>query len=100
MRRVLAELDQRAERHRYAVIASGHEDVFFSVEANRFSTRVRIPDLRESAHFSWETNPKAAAHLTNGELPFGCHAWDKLHRDDWRPIFARLGYSIDSLLKP
>jgi hypothetical protein len=97
MRRVLAELGQRAERYR---LRGRHEDIFFSAEANRYRTRIRIPDARESARFAWETNPDAAAELTGGALPFGCHGWNKLHRDVWRPIFARLGYSIDSLLAP
>lgn len=100
MRRALAELDKRAERHRLAAIRAWPEDQFFSVEANRYRARLCIPNARESARFSWETNPSVGAQLTSGELPFGCHAWNKLHRDDWRPIFARLGYSIDSLLDP
>jgi hypothetical protein len=100
MRRVLAELDQLAEGYRLAVASRWHEDIFFSVEANRYRKRIRIPNARESARFSWETNPRVAARLTRGKLPFGCHAWDKLHRNAWRPIFARLGYSIDSLLEP
>jgi hypothetical protein len=100
MRRVLADLDRRAERYRLAATRGWQEDIFFSIEANRYRTNIRIPNAREAAHFSWETNPGVAAKLTNGELPFGCHGWNKLHRDDWRPIFARLGVSIDSLLEP
>jgi len=99
MRRALAELDQRAERYRLAATRGWQEDIFFSIEANRYRTHIRIPDAREAAHFSWETNPGVAAQLTKGALPFGCHGWNKLHRDDWRPIFARLGYSIDSILE-
>lgn len=95
MRRVLGELDHRAERYRRR---GRHEDVFFSVEANRHRNRLRIPDAREAASFAWETNPGAAAQLTGGALPFGCHGWDKLHREVWRPIFARLGYAIDTLV--
>jgi hypothetical protein len=100
MRRVLAELDGRAEWYRHSIARGWHEDIFFSVEANRYRTRIRIPNAHESAYFSWETNPGVAAQLTKGALPFGCHGWNKLHRDVWRPIFARLGYSIDSLLDP
>jgi len=99
MRRALAELDQRAERYRLAATRGWQEDIFFSIEANRYRTHIRIPGAREAAHFSWETNPGVAAQLTKGALPFGCHGWNKLHRDEWRPIFARLGYSIDSILE-
>jgi hypothetical protein len=99
MRRALAELDARADRYRRASTRGWQEDIFFSVEANRYRTRIRIPDARESAHFSWETSPGVAAQLTNGQLPFGCHAWNKEHPEDWRPIFARLGIAIDPLLR-
>lgn len=98
MRNVLATMPTEAERYRRGDAASHHEDLFFCVEANRFGNRVRVPGLREGAHFAWELHPQAAAKLTRGELPFGCHGWDKLHRDEWRPIFARFGLSIDALL--
>lgn len=98
MRRVLANLSRRAERYRLGRARSWHEDIFFSVEANRYCTHIRLPSVRESVYFSWETNPAAASQLTQGVLPFGCHGWNKLHRDEWRPIFASLGYAIDSLL--
>lgn len=93
MRTVLQELDRRAQRHRDASIRAWPEDQFFSVEANRYRRRLLIPRAEEAVYFSWETNPDVAARMTHGELPFGCHAWNKLHVDIWRPIFLNLGYS-------
>jgi hypothetical protein len=98
MREVLANLASKADRYRKGEISAHHEDMFFCVEANRYRRRLRIPSWRKAAHFAWELNPRIAAAVTKGSLPFGCHAWDKLHRDDWRPIFAELGLSIDRLL--
>jgi Protein of unknown function (DUF5672) len=100
MRKVLAKLHERAEPYRLGVRRSWGEDLFFSIEANRYRRNVRIPVVAEAIKFSWETNLEAAAQLSNDKLPFGCHAWDKLHRNEWQPIFAQLGLSLGELLEP
>lgn len=97
MRRVLKDLSARVEPYRKATRNTWSEDIFFSIEANRYRRHLRTPTVCEAARFSWETNPLVAARLGHIELPFGCHAWNKLHRDVWHPIFANLGYSIDAL---
>lgn len=99
MRDTLKSLPQRVQRYRELTHYTCGEDIFFCVEANRYRTNVRTPELLESLKFAWESNPALAASLCNGDLPFGCHGWDKLHRAEWRPIFANLGFSIDSLLE-
>jgi hypothetical protein len=72
-----------------------NEDVFWSVEVNRYWTRLRIPDYRTALHFSIEFFPQwAVEHYNHGQLPFGCHAWNIHGTDYWRPIFARYGYQI------
>jgi len=99
LRKVLRDHRRRLARY----IDYGHftegEDLFFCVEANRYRRRVRTPGLREAAAFAWESHPAAAAAITGGRLPFGCHGWNRLHRDDWRPIFARFGIALDELLQ-
>lgn len=77
-----------------------HEDLFFSIEANRYLPRVKVPSFRKAAGFAWEMFPATARELNQGRLPFGCHAWQKLHQDDWRPIFSSLGISLDGLHMP
>ncbi|MBL0730294.1 DUF5672 family protein [Piscinibacter sp. HJYY11] len=77
-----------------------HEDLFFSIEANRYLPRVKVPSFREAAGFAWEMFPATAQQLNQGRLPFGCHAWQKLHPEEWRPIFSGLGISLDALVKP
>ncbi len=98
MREVLQQMPDRAEPYRRGTRTPWAEDVFFCVEANRYRQHVRIPGFRESLQFSWETFPTVAARYCSSPLPFGCHAWDRLHRDDWRPIFQSLGYSLDEIL--
>jgi len=70
-----------------------NEDMFWSVEINRTRRRLRIPSYKIGIKFSMEIYPDRALKLNNGELPFGCHAWD-IHTDFWRPIFKTFGYDI------
>lgn len=70
-----------------------NEDVFWSIEVNRYRRRVKKPSYRKALRFSIENLPEKAFRLTEGRLPFGCHAWD-LHTDFWRPWFAAEGYRI------
>ncbi len=99
MRHVLSLMPLRAEPYRQGTRNPWAEDVFFSVEANRYRQHVRIPGFRESLGFAWETWPAVAARCSPTELPFGCHAWEKMHRDCWRPVFARFGIPLDEVCK-
>jgi hypothetical protein len=100
MRQALSALPNRVESYRRGTRLSWGEDIFFCIEANRYRRHVKVPSLLEAVHFAWEINISAALQLSEGKLPFGCHAWDKLHREEWRPIFARFGYSLDEILPP
>lgn len=70
-----------------------NEDVFWSIEVNRFWHRLKIPSYKKAVFFSIENNPQVAMILTEGELPFGCHAWDR-NSEFFRSILAAYGYSI------
>lgn len=69
------------------------EDVFFSIEPSRNNLEFTKPDYKEAAHFAIENKQTKAFEITKGELPFGCHRWDK-ERDFWREYFAKFGYKI------
>jgi hypothetical protein len=72
-----------------------NEDIFWSIEINRYWPNLRIPSYRKALHFAIEFYPQwAVEHFNNGKLPFGCHAWDIHGTAYWRPIFARYGYQI------
>lgn len=98
MRQALRDFSARLEPYLELSHYSRGEDIFFSVEANRYRTTVKTPSLMQAVSFAWESHPNVAAALNGGKLPFGCHGWDKLHREAWRPIFAELGYSLDTML--
>lgn len=70
-----------------------NEDVFWSLEVNRRSARLKIPDYKKALGFSIEFQPEYAFRLNKGMLPFGCHAWD-LYLPFWRNIFKRFDYEI------
>jgi hypothetical protein len=70
-----------------------NEDVFWSLEVNREKEILKIPDYLTALQFSFEQRPNYALSITNGELPFGCHAWD-LFPEFWNPIIRKEGYNI------
>jgi len=72
---------------------SFNEDVFWSLEVNRRSVQLKIPNYGKAVGFSIEWHPEYALTLTKGELPFGCHAWD-LFIPFWRNIFKGFNYDI------
>jgi hypothetical protein len=87
-KRIIAEYE-RIHQHQY------NEDIFLGIEVNRYWPRLRIPHYRKALHFSVEFYPQwAIEHYNQGQLPFGCHAWDIHETAYWRAIFARYGYQI------
>ena len=91
LRRFRRKIDEyeRVHHHQY------NEDVFWGIEVNRYWPLLRIPSYRRALHFSVEFYPQRAIEQYNdGQLPFGCHAWDIHETAYWRPIFARYGYQI------
>ncbi|GAB3257011.1 hypothetical protein GCM10027347_19200 [Larkinella harenae] len=72
-----------------------NEDIFWGIEVNRYLPLINVPDFRTAMRFAVEFYPeRAIATYNNGQLPFGCHAWDIHGTDYWRPIFATYGYTI------
>lgn len=70
-----------------------NEDSFWCIEVNRNTKRLTIPGYKKAVYFAVENFLPQAFKLTNGKLPFGCHAWDT-HLDFWRPIFKEAGVNI------
>jgi hypothetical protein len=69
------------------------EDVFWSLEANRSRKRMNIPNYKTAVHFSIEISREHAFQITNGKLPFGCHAWDR-NLDFWKPILKNQNVTL------
>lgn len=51
-----------------------NEDIFWSVETPHLKKDFSKPHWREALSFAMETYPQFSLGITNGELPFGCHA--------------------------
>lgn len=50
-----------------------NEDVYWALENKTF----RYPTWQEALHFSIDERPQWAMNELNGQLPFGCHGWNK-----------------------
>lgn len=95
MLRWLSVFRTRIESYQQLSIHQFNEDVFWGIEVNRYWPLLRIPDYRTAMRFAVEFFPKRAIETYNqGQLPFGCHAWDIHGTSYWRPIFAQYGYQI------
>ena len=57
-----------------------NEDVFWSIEPNRMKPALNIPECNVGLKFAFETPPIKNSLLTEQNLPFGCHDWDKICR--------------------
>lgn len=60
-----------------------NEDVFWALEPEHFS----YPSPQEALLFAFDKYPDYAYTLTGGQLPFGCHGWNKRKmRRFWKGI--------------
>jgi hypothetical protein len=54
---------------------SGGEDLFWGRFVSKNFKWFRVAPIEEAAHFSFEVHPRRMIEITEGKLPFGCHAW-------------------------
>lgn len=69
----------------------GNEDMLFCQEATRLKPMkifMKLPQWREALHFAFEKSPAASYELTNHQLPFACHAWERYDAAFWAPFIA------------
>jgi len=66
-----------------------NEDVFWSYKAEQLWPPFRRASVEEGLRFAFETSPRKCFELTDGELPFGCHAWERYDPDFWRPFLLK-----------
>lgn len=69
------------------------EDVFFSIEPARNNIKFTKPNYKIAAKFAIENKQEKALEMIGGELPFGCHRWNK-EKSFWKPYFLKFGYRI------
>jgi hypothetical protein len=64
----------------------GNEDMLFSQEATRLVPMklfMKLPTWQEALRFAFEKSPAATYELTNHQLPFACHAWERYDPAFW-----------------
>ena len=69
----------------------GNEDMLFCQEATRLKPMklfMNLPEWREALHFAFEKSPAASYELTDHQLPFACHAWERYDSAFWAPFIA------------
>ena len=69
-----------------------NEDIIFGLLAPRVLPRFRVPGPAIAAHFSLDANPGFfyQHYIQPGQLPFGCHAWEKSEALFWRELHTNL----------
>lgn len=58
-----------------------NEDIFICQYLRSIGYPINIPTPQEAMFFSFEKSPSYLFQLTNKNLPFGCHAWEKNEYD-------------------
>jgi Protein of unknown function (DUF5672) len=68
-----------------------NEDIFWGLLAPWRYDFFKVPNAEQAVPFAFETAPRYLHKLNNGELPFGCHAWERYDPDFWREAFTSIG---------
>lgn len=63
-----------------------NEDGFFKYWGNIFYPFFKLPADDLALRFAIEESPAASLKKLNGQLPFGCHAFEKYEWETWQPL--------------
>jgi len=63
-----------------------NEDVFWSIEAQKFDSSFTVATAKEALPFAFEVAPRWCYEINGRQLPFGCHAWGRYDRGFWEKI--------------
>lgn len=70
---------------------TSNEDFFWGILVPAACPFFRVPGLAEASRFAFEVEPRQLYALNGGQLPFGCHAWERYDRDFWLQVLPELG---------
>lgn len=70
---------------------TSNEDFFWGLLVPAACPFFRVPGLQAASRFAFEVEPRQLYALTGGQLPFGCHAWERYDRDFWLQVLPELG---------
>lgn len=67
-----------------------YEDGFWGMQVAQAEPWFSVPDHDEALRFAMDHRPWSALELNNGQLPFGCHGFEKRRvRRFWTPLIAQ-----------
>lgn len=69
-----------------------NEDLLIAVYG---TSLLNIAPMNVALSFSFEMNADQCIKLTNGKIPFGCHAWAKHDLPFWKPLIEKYDYSVE-----
>jgi hypothetical protein len=73
-----------------------NEDVIWGHYVAKYFDDFKNAPFADGLRFGMEFNCGPLLEANSGELPFGCHGWQKpMFRDFWRPHIESFGYTID-----
>lgn len=91
----------RAIKHRFVLaynfdplMADVNEDLFWGELIARSCNFFGVPTPEEAARFAFEAEPEFLYGLTQGELPFGCHAWERYSPAFWKKTLGEIGIDL------
>lgn len=64
-------------------------DLFWGVCAPTIVDDFDVPEVDIAIKFAFETVPRRCLEINHGNLPFGCHAWERYDRDFWLEVFEQ-----------
>lgn len=60
------------------------EDQFWSLDTQNAYIDFKVAPIREGIKFAFECYPSYLMKLNSGNLPFGCHAWERYELEFWK----------------
>jgi hypothetical protein len=62
-----------------------NNDIFWSDMAKYYLPGFRVASFHVGLRFAFEVAPSECFRMNGGNMPFGCHAWERYDREFWEP---------------
>jgi hypothetical protein len=75
-----------------------NEDVYWGLLIPKIFPFFKVASPMEAIGFAFDAEPRYLFELNKGQLPFGCHAWERYDYEFWKSTLVSLNIE-DALLK-